>query len=80
LELVISLTIFGILSVMILDVYFSATNTSRRLNATRQLSETAREMLDRISDDVRNSGINRESSNLSPNASPFYNTQVYTGS
>jgi type II secretory pathway component PulJ len=49
----ISLTIFGVLSVMILDVYFSATNTSRKLNASRQLSETAREILDRMSDDIK---------------------------
>lgn len=53
----IAMTIFGVMSVMVLSVYFNITNTSRKLNATRQLSETAREITERITQDIREKGI-----------------------
>ena len=56
-EMAISLAIFGIMSVMILTVYFNATNSSRKLNMTRNLSETAREITERIAEDIKNRGI-----------------------
>ena len=52
-ELMIDMTIFSVMSVMVMSAYFTITNTSRKLNATRQLSETAREITERISQDVR---------------------------
>lgn len=53
-----AMTIFAVMSVMILTVYFNVTDASRKLNATRQLSETAREITERIAQDVREKGIN----------------------
>lgn len=52
-----AMTIFAIMSTMILWVYFNITNTSRKLNATRQLSETAREITERLTQDIRIEGI-----------------------
>ena len=52
-ELMIAMTIFGMMSVMVMTIYFSTTDTSRRLNAQRELAETAREIVERISEDVR---------------------------
>lgn len=49
----IAMTIFGMMSVMVMTIYFSTTDTSRRLNAQRELAETAREIVERISEDVR---------------------------
>lgn len=79
-ELVLSLTIFGILSVMILQVYFQTTNTSRKLNATRQLSDTARQIVDRLSEDITRHGILPGSSMIPSHAYPLYNTHSYTSS
>lgn len=59
-ELMIAMTIFAIMSVMIVSVYASVTNTSRKLSATRHLSETAREITERIGQDVREAGISPE--------------------
>lgn len=56
-ELMIAMTIFAIMSVMIVSVYASVTNTSRKLSATRHLSETAREITERIEQDIREQGI-----------------------
>ncbi len=53
----IAMTIMGVMSVMVLSVYFSVTNTSRKLSATRHLSETAREITERIAQDIRENGI-----------------------
>ncbi len=52
-ELMIAMTIFGMMSVMVMTIYFSTIETSRRLNAQRELAETAREIVERISEDVR---------------------------
>lgn len=51
-ELLIAMTIFGMMSVMVMTIYFSTTETSRRLNAQRELAETAREIIERISSDI----------------------------
>lgn len=52
-ELMIAMSIFAVMSVMIMNVYFNISNTSRRLSATRELSETAREITERIAQDVK---------------------------
>ena len=52
-ELMIAMTIFSVMSVMIMNVYFNISNTSRRLSATRELSETAREITEGIAQDVK---------------------------
>jgi prepilin-type N-terminal cleavage/methylation domain-containing protein len=56
-ELMISMSIFAVMSVIIMSVYIQTTNTARKLNATRELSETAREITERIAQDVRDKGI-----------------------
>ena len=52
-ELMIAMTIFGMMSVMVMTIYFSMTDTTRKLNAEREIAESAREIVERISDDVR---------------------------
>jgi prepilin-type N-terminal cleavage/methylation domain-containing protein len=56
-ELMISMSIFAVMSVIIMSVYIQTTNTARKMNATRELSETAREITERIAQDVRDKGI-----------------------
>jgi prepilin-type N-terminal cleavage/methylation domain-containing protein len=56
-ELMIAMAIFAVMSVMIMSVYINTTNTSRKLNATRHLTETAREITERLAQDVREKGI-----------------------
>jgi type II secretory pathway pseudopilin PulG len=53
----IAMTIFGMMSVMVMTIYFSTTNTTRKLNAQRELASTAREIIDRIQEDVRERGF-----------------------
>jgi prepilin-type N-terminal cleavage/methylation domain-containing protein len=56
-ELMIAMTIFGMMSIMVMTIYFSTTDTTRRLNAQRELAESAREITERISADVREKGM-----------------------
>ncbi len=56
-ELMIAMTIFGMMSVMVMTIYFSTTNTTRKLNAQRELAGTAREIIERLSEDVRERGF-----------------------
>jgi hypothetical protein len=53
----IAMTIFGMMSVMVMTIYFSTTITTRKLNAQRELAESAREIVERISEDVRERGF-----------------------
>ena len=53
----IAMTIFGMMSVMVMTIYFSTTSTTRKLNAQRELAESAREIVERISEDVRERGF-----------------------
>ena len=53
----IAMTIFGMMSIMVMTIYFSTTDTSRKLNAQRELAETAREITERISEDIREKGM-----------------------
>ena len=43
-ELMIAMTIFGMMSIIVMSIYFSTTDTTHRLNAQRELAETAREI------------------------------------
>jgi prepilin-type N-terminal cleavage/methylation domain-containing protein len=56
-ELMIAMTIFAIMSTMVITIYFSITGTTRKLNAQRELSESAREVIERITEDVREYGF-----------------------
>jgi type II secretory pathway pseudopilin PulG len=61
----VAMSIFAVMSVMILTVYFNMTNTSRRLAATRELSETAREITERVAREVYDYGISLSGSRYS---------------
>lgn len=75
-----AMSIFAIMSMMILTVYFNATETSRRLNATRQLSETAREITERISQDIREKGIEDSGAGFDNSYLPWKNYDYASGS
>lgn len=57
-ELIIAITMFALLSVTISSIYIQTTYLWQKLKHTRHLSETAREITERIADDVREKGIN----------------------
>ncbi len=52
-EMVLATTIFAIMSTMVISIYIQTTSLSARLRATRYLSETAREITERIAEDVK---------------------------
>jgi type II secretory pathway component PulJ len=78
----ISMSIFAVMSVIIMSVYIQTTNTARKMNATRELSETAREITERIAQDVRGKGIDTASEfDPSPSAYILWTDQaIYTSS
>lgn len=79
-ELVISMTIFMIMSVMVVTIYFQATNSLRKLAMTRHLAETAREITERLRDDVRKYGIASRELYFDPSRNyPSWNTLDPTG-
>lgn len=51
------MTIFAIMSTAIMSIYIQTTALSYRLKATRYLSETAREITERITEDIRENGM-----------------------
>ena len=53
----IAMAIFGIMSVSVMSVYFHITATTHRMNAQRQVAETAREILERIGSDIEEYGV-----------------------
>jgi prepilin-type N-terminal cleavage/methylation domain-containing protein len=56
-ELVIAITIFALLSVTISSIYIQTTYVGQKLRHSRHLAETAREITERIADDVREKGL-----------------------
>jgi type II secretory pathway component PulJ len=78
----ISMSIFAVMSVIIMSVYIQTTNTARKMNATRELSETAREITERIAQDVRSKGIDTGTElDTSPGAYILWTDQAsYTSS
>lgn len=76
LELMISMTIFAVMSIAILSIYIQTTNLSQKIRATRHLSETAREITERISDDVKQVWISTGS--IDP-IYGFWSTYSYAG-
>ncbi len=78
-ELCIAMAMFGLLSIMIVTVYFNATNSARKLAMTRELSETAREITERIAEDVKYRVISiREPAFDSSRVYPLWNKLDYT--
>ncbi len=56
-ELLIAMTIFGMMSIMVISIYFFTSNTTRQLNAQKELAQSAREIIERISEDIREKGM-----------------------
>lgn len=77
-----AMTIFALMGIMILTVYFNSIDASRRLNAARQLSETAREITERISQDVRENWISISGSSFDDHVigNDLWKNPQYTGS
>jgi prepilin-type N-terminal cleavage/methylation domain-containing protein len=77
-EMVLATTIFAVMSTIVISIYIQTTNLSSRLKATRYLSETAREITERIAEDVKEKGLSG-SVNLSPTTNPYWdNADRYT--
>jgi prepilin-type N-terminal cleavage/methylation domain-containing protein len=77
-EMVIAMTIFAVMSVAIISTYLQSTAMSYRLKAGRYLSETAREITERIAEDVREKGISLKTVDPT-NFYPLWNNIDYTG-
>lgn len=56
-EMVLATTIFAIMSIMVISIYIQTTNLSNRLKSTRYLAESAREITERIAEDVKEKGL-----------------------
>lgn len=56
-ELLVAITIMGMMITTTLMVYLNVWNTSLRMEMSRELSETARQITERIAQDVREEGI-----------------------
>lgn len=56
-ELMIALSIMMMMAAMAILVYFNVSENSRRMQLAREVSETARQITERISHEVRTNGI-----------------------
>ncbi len=56
-EIVLATTILAVMATIIMSIYIQTTNLSSRLKATRYLSETSREITERIAEDVKERGM-----------------------
>ncbi|PID84600.1 hypothetical protein CSB09_00055 [Candidatus Gracilibacteria bacterium] len=56
-ELLVAITIMGMMITTTLLIYLNIWNTSLRMQISKELSETARQVTDRISQDIREEGI-----------------------
>lgn len=52
-EMLVATTIFAVMSIAVMSIYIQTTSLSNRLKATRYLSETSREITERIAEDVK---------------------------
>lgn len=74
LELMIAMTIFALMSVMVVMIYFNASYSARKLSMTRELSETAREFIERLENDIKEYGISIQDPKFDPSREyPFWN-------
>lgn len=78
-EMMIAMTIFAMMSTMVMTIYFSTTSTTRKLNAQREISETAREITERLASDIREYGFSGTAGSFDPNYDLWYKND-YTGS
>lgn len=59
-EMLVATTIFAVMSIAVMSIYIQTTSLSNRLKATRYLSETSREITERIAEDVKWKGISQK--------------------
>lgn len=79
-ELVIAITIFALLSVTISSIYIQTTYVGQKLRHTRHLAETAREITERIADDVREKGLSWRTLTPTEYNYTYWNSIDYSGS
>lgn len=79
-ELMIAMTIFGMMSIMVMTIYLSTTQTARRLDAQRLLAESAREITERLTEDIRQHGFSWQTAFELNSAYAPWGTNDYTGS
>ena len=71
------MAIFSVMSMAILSTYIQTTNIWQKMRLTRELSESAREITERIADDVRKKGLT--GSIISSSLHPYWNNLDYLG-
>jgi type II secretory pathway component PulJ len=76
----IAMSIFAVMSVMIMSVYIGTTETSRQLDLSRQLSETAREITERLSADIAEKGIGESTYDDKTVGNGLWKNTNYSGS
>lgn len=75
-ELMIAMTIFAVMSTMVMSVYLNTMTTSRKLDLTRYMNETAREITEKLSEDVREKWIDMKTEfDQSPSGYLFWTDQ-----
>ncbi len=70
-EMVITTTIFAVMSIAVMSIYLQTTNLAQKLRMTRHLSETAREITEKIADDVREKWMTGVT--ISASTNPYWN-------
>ena len=77
-ELLIAMTIFGMMITMVMSIYFSTSDTTRKLNVQRELAETAREITERLTEDIQEKWMTGET--MFDNSYDPWKTYNYLGS
>ena len=72
--------IFSMMSIAAISVYIQTTDISHKLQMTRFLSESAREITERIASDVRERGIDLTNHVDTASVHPGWNTHAYNQS
>lgn len=76
-EMVLACTIFAIMSLAVISVYIQTTSLTSKLKATRYLSETSREITEKIAEDIRTKGLSWTI--IATSSHPYWNgTSNYT--
>ena len=73
------MAIFWVMSMAILSTYIQTTNIWQKMRLTRELSESAREITERIADDVRKNGLTGITLTTSEANYVYWNQLDYSG-
>lgn len=63
-ELILALSIMMMMGIMAIMVYFNVSETSRRLQLSREVSESARQITERIAQEIKQNGISLNDAQL----------------